>query len=70
MKLSSLSNMTETLSSTERMPVLFMGHGSPMNAIEENEFVTGFRKMGEGIPKPNAVLCVSAHWETRRARQQ
>jgi 4,5-DOPA dioxygenase extradiol len=47
------------------MPVLFLGHGSPMNAIEENEFVTGFRNIGKQIPKPNAILCVSAHWETR-----
>lgn len=65
MKLSSLNQMTGNLDNTERMPVLFMGHGSPMNAIEENEFTAGFRKMGEGIPKPNAVLVVSAHWETR-----
>lgn len=47
------------------MPVLFLGHGSPMNAIEENEFVQGFRKVGEEIPRPNAILCISAHWETR-----
>jgi 4,5-DOPA dioxygenase extradiol len=47
------------------MPVLFLGHGSPMNAIGENEFVKGFRKMGEEIPKPKAILCISAHWETR-----
>ena len=47
------------------MPVLFLGHGSPMNAIEENEFVTGFRKVAKEIPKPRAILCVSAHWETR-----
>lgn len=47
------------------MPVLFLGHGSPMNAIEENEFVKGFREMEKTIPKPQAVLCVSAHWETR-----
>jgi 4,5-DOPA dioxygenase extradiol len=47
------------------MPVLFMGHGSPMNAIDENEFVKGFRKIGEGIARPNAILCISAHWETR-----
>lgn len=47
------------------MPVLFLGHGSPMNAIEENEFVTGFRNVAMEIPKPNAILCVSAHWETR-----
>lgn len=47
------------------MPVLFLGHGSPMNAIEENEFVEGFRNIGKSIPRPNAILCVSAHWETR-----
>ncbi|HEV8511862.1 MAG TPA: 4,5-DOPA dioxygenase extradiol, partial [Cyclobacteriaceae bacterium] len=57
--------MTEPLSSTEQMPVLFLGHGSPMNAIEENEFVEKFRTIGKEIPKPNAILCVSAHWETR-----
>lgn len=65
MKLNSLSKMTEPMSSTERMPVLFLGHGSPMNAIEENEFVAGFRKIGAEIQTPNAVLCISAHWETR-----
>ena len=47
------------------MPVLFLGHGSPMNAIEENEFVTGWRNIGSTIPKPKTILCVSAHWETR-----
>lgn len=47
------------------MPVLFLGHGSPMNAIEENEFVTGFRNVAKEMPKPNAILCVSAHWETK-----
>ncbi len=47
---------------TERMPVLFLGHGSPMNAIEENEFVKGFRQIARTIPKPNAILCISAHW--------
>ena len=47
------------------MPVLFLGHGSPMNAIDENEFVAGFRKVAGEIPHPAAILCVSAHWETR-----
>ena len=65
MKLNSLNKMSEAFSNTEEMPVLFLGHGSPMNAIEENEFVTGFRNIGKTIPKPNAILCVSAHWETR-----
>jgi 4,5-DOPA dioxygenase extradiol len=49
----------------EKMPVLFLGHGSPRNAIEENEFVSGWREAGISIPKPDAVLCISAHWETR-----
>ena len=65
MKLNELNNMTAPFSSTEQMPVLFLGHGSPMNAIEENEFVTGFRNIGKTLPKPNAIICVSAHWETR-----
>jgi 4,5-DOPA dioxygenase extradiol len=49
---------------TERMPVLFVGHGSPMNAIEDNEFTKGWRALGKSLPKPTAILCVSAHWET------
>lgn len=65
MKLNDLNKITEPFSSTERMPVLFLGHGSPMNAIEENEFVSGFRKIGKEIPRPQAILVVSAHWETR-----
>lgn len=64
MKLKDLNKMTEPLPATEKMPALFLGHGSPMNAIEENEFVTGFRNITKQIPKPNAILCISAHWET------
>ncbi len=47
------------------MPLLFLGHGSPMNAIEENEFVTGFRNISKTLPQPSAVLCISAHWFVR-----
>jgi 4,5-DOPA dioxygenase extradiol len=65
MKLNELNKITEPFGSTDNMPVLFLGHGSPMNAIEENEFVQGFRNVGKEIPKPNAVLVVSAHWETK-----
>lgn len=65
MDLKSLARLTAPLTNTERMPVLFLGHGSPMNAIEENEFVAGFRQAGATLPKPHAILCVSAHWETR-----
>ncbi len=50
---------------TGRMPVLFVGHGSPMYAIEENEFVQTWRDMGDTLPVPKAVICISAHWETR-----
>ena len=48
-----------------KMPLLFVGHGSPMNAIEENEFSRGWNEIGKNLPKPNAVLCISAHWETK-----
>lgn len=48
-----------------RMPALFLGHGSPMNAIEDNEFHRAWRALGQRLPRPRAVLCVSAHWETR-----
>jgi 4,5-DOPA dioxygenase extradiol len=65
MNLRTLAKMTDGLKRSERMPLLFLGHGSPMNAIEENEFVRGFRDVAKAIPKPQAILCVSAHWETR-----
>ena len=48
-----------------RLPVLFLGHGSPMNAIEENAFVRGFRTAAAALPRPKAIVCISAHWETR-----
>ncbi len=47
------------------MPVMFLGHGNPMNAIIENEFFKKIGKLGMQIPKPKAILCISAHWETR-----
>lgn len=68
MNLQAFKTFTSTLSPTEKMPVLFLGHGSPMNAIEENRFVEAWRKVGESIPLPNAIVCVSAHWETKGTR--
>ena len=64
MDLQSLKTLSENFPLSERMPVLFLGHGSPMNAIEENEFVQGFRLLSTTLPKPNAILCISAHWLT------
>lgn len=65
MKNNEINKSSTSLNNTERMPVLFIGHGSPMNAIEENEFAIGWRNIGKKLPKPRAVLCISAHWETR-----
>jgi len=48
-----------------RMPILFVGHGSPMNAIEDNVFVQRWKSVAESLPKPKAILCISAHWETQ-----
>lgn len=64
-KLNELDKMTQPLAPTSQMPLLFLGHGSPMNAIEENDFIKGFREAGQQIEKPQAILCISAHWETR-----
>lgn len=52
------------LPDTDPLPVLFVGHGSPMNAIEDNEFSAAWRQLGQTLPRPAAILCVSAHWET------
>lgn len=65
MNLKDLNKMTSAMSNTGKMPVLFLGHGSPMNAIEENEFVSAFKKLGKELVRPNMILCISAHWETK-----
>jgi len=63
--LNELNHLADSFSNTAKMPVLFLGHGSPMNAIEENEFVTGFRNIVQTLTKPKAILCISAHWFTK-----
>src|SRR5512146_3320926 len=45
-----------------RMPVLFVGHGNPMNAVEDDVWSRGFRDLGQALPRPKAILAVSAHW--------
>jgi 4,5-DOPA dioxygenase extradiol len=50
--------------SETQMPALFVGHGSPTNAIEDNEFSRAWAAVGKGLAKPAAVLCISAHWQT------
>jgi 4,5-DOPA dioxygenase extradiol len=57
----SLLNLPDT---QHTMPALFVGHGSPMNAIEQNEFTQKWAQLGQTLPKPAIILCISAHWET------
>jgi len=68
MKLNDLKNITDGFKGSDIMPVLFTGHGSPMNGIEENIFTDYWKKLGREIAKPTAVLCISAHWLTRGTR--
>ena len=62
--LNELYNESALFANTDLMPVLFLGHGSPMNAIEENQFVSGFKEIAQSLPTPAAILCISAHWFT------
>jgi len=71
--MASMSKLGKTLADQAdekigRMPVLFVGHGNPMNAIEDNEFSRAWEEIGRDLPRPKAVLCVSAHWETNGSR--
>lgn len=67
--LSSFKSFTDLLrEEDEKLPVLFVGHGSPMNAIEDNIFSQRWKQMGKEITKPKAVLCISAHWLTSGTR--
>lgn len=50
------------------MPLLFVGHGSPLNAIDDNAWSRAFRRLGQELPKPRAILCISAHWYGERTR--
>src|SRR4051812_7254085 len=50
------------MNTAARMPAVFIGHGSPMNTLELNDFTRAWRALGEALPRPRAILCVSAHW--------
>ena len=64
LSINSFNSATAALKGSDRMPVLFVGHGSPMNAIEDNFYTQEWKRMVQGIPKPSAILCISAHWLT------
>jgi 4,5-DOPA dioxygenase extradiol len=64
--LQDLNRFSEEFPASGRtFPVLFIGHGNPMNAIEETEFSARWKALGAELPRPRAILCISAHWETR-----
>ena len=63
--MASLNSAFADLAPTPRMPALFVGHGNPMNAIEDNAYSRSWRALGETLPTPRAILCVSAHWMTQ-----
>nr|MBK9653413.1 4,5-DOPA dioxygenase extradiol [Bacteroidota bacterium] len=63
--LESLAKAADSFAKSESMPVLFVGHGSPMNAIEDNRFSREMKTIGKRMGKPSAILMISAHWETK-----
>jgi 4,5-DOPA dioxygenase extradiol len=65
MKLSALENITDGFAKSDKMPMLFIGHGHPMNALYDNTFTQSLAKIAQNIEKPNAIMVISAHWETR-----
>lgn len=65
MSLNSLDAMLSSGPKSQRMPALFLGHGSPMNAIEDNRITRAWQKIGNDLPLPTAIVSISAHWMTR-----
>jgi 4,5-DOPA dioxygenase extradiol len=61
---SDLRSLRETADSETKMPVLFIGHGSPMNAIEDTAYSQAWHEAAQKLPRPGAIVCISAHWET------
>lgn len=59
-----LAALRDDLAATDRMPLVFLGHGSPMNAIEDTEYGRAWSDLGRRLPRPKAILVVSAHWMT------
>jgi 4,5-DOPA dioxygenase extradiol len=60
-----LQSLRDRLALTDRMPVVFLGHGSPMNAVNDTAYSRAWTALGAHLPEPQAILIVSAHWMTR-----
>lgn len=61
----SLNDLRDRFSPSDRMPLVFLGHGSPMNAIEDTAYSRAWTELGKSLPRPSAILVVSAHWMTK-----
>ncbi len=68
MQLSGFKKITDELSTTDKMPAFFIGHGNPMNALYDNPFTQTLTRVGVALPKPRAALVISAHWLTSGTR--
>lgn len=65
MQTHSLQDLRDRFAPSDKMPVVFLGHGSPMHVIEDTAFGRSWSTLGQSLPRPNAILVVSAHWMTR-----
>ncbi len=68
MNLQQLEQISANFPQTQTMPIIFIGHGSPMNAIQQNLFTQTWATLGQNLPKPTAILSISAHWEADGTR--
>ncbi len=68
MTLGDLKNLADSGGVSEKMPVVFFGHGSPMNGIEDNQYSRAWIELGTKLPRPRAILSISAHWLTEGTR--
>lgn len=65
MQIHSLQELRDRFTPSDRLPVVFLGHGSPMNVIEDNDYSRAWSDLGKSLPRPKAILVVSAHWMTK-----
>lgn len=65
MKLEAFEKISNNFSNTQKTPLLFIGHGHPINALLDNDFTQHLSKIGTSIEKPNAIMIISAHWTTK-----
>ena len=64
-KLREFEKISSNFSNSKKTPLIFIGHGHPMNALLDNNFTQTLTKIGQSIKKPNAIMVVSAHWATK-----